>query len=86
MLMSSRIGVIFVISVATGEILDYCVKSLLCHACKAHCKDDRNSDEHKKWKEEHQPKYVKSIIMDRQKIWKQQLQLKSSPQAFHQES
>ena len=53
---SSKIGVIFVISVATGEILDYCVKSLFCHACKAHCNDDRNSDEHKKWKEEHQPK------------------------------
>ena len=33
---SSQIGVIFVISVDTGEILDYCVKSLFCHACKVH--------------------------------------------------
>ena len=53
---SSKIGVIFVISVDTGEILDYCVKSLFCHVCKAHCTDDQDSDEHNKWKEEHQPK------------------------------
>ena len=53
---SSKIGVIFVISVDTGEILDYCVKSLFCHVCKAHSMDDKDSDEYKKWKEEHQPK------------------------------
>ena len=33
---SSRIGVTFVISVDTGEVLDYYVKSLFCHECKAH--------------------------------------------------
>ena len=32
---SSKIGVVFVISVETGEILDYEVKSLFCHGCKA---------------------------------------------------
>ena len=53
---SLKIGVIFVISVDTGEILDYCVKSLFCHVCKAHCTDNQDSDKHKKWKEEHQPK------------------------------
>ena len=33
---SSKIGVVFVISVLNGEILDYEVKSLFCHECKAH--------------------------------------------------
>ena len=41
---SSKIEVIFVISVDTGEILDYVVKSLFCHECKAHNDDDKDSD------------------------------------------
>ena len=28
---SSKIGVVFVISVRTGEVLDYIVKTLVCH-------------------------------------------------------
>ena len=43
---SSKIGGIFVISVDTREILDYCVKSLFYHVCKAHCNDNENSEEH----------------------------------------
>ena len=29
----SKKGIVFVISVRTGEILDYIVKSLICHIC-----------------------------------------------------
>ena len=50
---SSKIGVIFVISVDTGEILDHEFKSLFCHECKAHNNDDKESDKHKKWKDAH---------------------------------
>jgi hypothetical protein len=42
-----------VISVDTGEILDYEVKSLFCHECKAHNNDDKESDKYKQWKDAH---------------------------------
>ena len=32
---TSKIGVIFIISVLTGEVLDFLVKSLVCHECVA---------------------------------------------------
>ena len=51
---SSKIGVIFVISVDTGEILDYEVKSLFCHECKAHSKMEKESEDHKQWKDNHE--------------------------------
>ena len=51
---SSKIGVVFVISVDAGEILDYEVKSLFCHGCKAHAKDE-GTDKHKEWLKEHEP-------------------------------
>ena len=51
---SSKIGVIFVISVDTGEILDYVVKSLFCHECKAHNDNDKDSDKYKEWKQAHE--------------------------------
>ena len=46
---SSKIGVVFIISVATGEILDYEVKSLVCHECRArnHMDKDSESQSHK---------------------------------------
>lgn len=50
---SSKIGVVFIISVKTGEVLDYEVKSLVCHECSAHESMDHNSDEYKSWKESH---------------------------------
>lgn len=50
---SSKIGVIFVISVDTGEILDYCVKSLFCHECKVHSNMNAESEEYRSWKETH---------------------------------
>lgn len=44
---SSKIGVVFVISVNTGEILDYSVKSFVCHECKARNCLDKETDEYK---------------------------------------
>ena len=52
---SSKIGVVFVISIDTGEILDYSVKSLVCHECKAHNDMNKESDEYKTWKQSHAP-------------------------------
>ena len=53
---SSKMGVIFVISVDTGEILDYAVKSLFCHECKAHNTEDQESEKYQDWKKAHEPK------------------------------
>ena len=53
---SSKIGVVFVISVETGEILDYEVKSLFCHGCKAHSSWNQESKEYKEWKKAHEEK------------------------------
>lgn len=50
---SSKLGVVFVISVDTGEILDYEVKSLFCHECKEHTSWDVESEKYKQWKESH---------------------------------
>ena len=50
---SSKIGVVFVISVNTGEILDYSVKSFVCHECKARNCLDKETDEYKIWKDAH---------------------------------
>ena len=33
---SSKMGVVFVISIDTGEVLDYDVHSLFCHECTSH--------------------------------------------------
>ena len=48
------IAVIFAISVDTGEILDYEVKSLFCHECKAHSKMNKESEEYKQWQNTHE--------------------------------
>ena len=51
---TSKIGVVFVLSVVTGEILDYQVKSLVCHMCsKALCKVKDNEKDLLKWREKH---------------------------------
>ena len=52
---SSKIGVTFVISVGTGEVLDYSVKSLVCHQCKARDAMNKKSAEYQQWRESHQP-------------------------------
>ena len=43
------------ISVDTGEILDYSVKTLFCHECKAHDAFDKESAEYEEWKKGHEP-------------------------------
>ena len=50
---SSKIGVIFAVSVRTGEILDYEVKSLLCKECAARDNSDKHSPDYLTWKEKH---------------------------------
>ena len=50
---SFKIGVVFVISVDTGEILDYSTKSLICHKRKARIAMNKESDEYKTWKDAH---------------------------------
>lgn len=51
---ASKIGVVFVISVRTGEVLDYVVKSLMCHTCMKHKQEDKNTNEYKEWFKKHQ--------------------------------
>ena len=52
----SKIGVVFVISVITGEVLDYVVKSLVRHECIYHQNDNKESDQYKLWVLSHQEK------------------------------
>ncbi|CAB3995288.1 Hypothetical predicted protein [Paramuricea clavata] len=53
---SSKIGVIFLISVATGEILNYEEKSLFCHECKAHNNQYHEGKEFQERKKAREPK------------------------------
>ena len=46
---SSKIGVVFAVSVRTGEVLDYEVKSLICKECSLH----KQSPDYLAWKESH---------------------------------
>ena len=50
---SFKIGVVFVISVDTGEILDYSTKSLICHEHKDRNAMNKESDEYETWKDAH---------------------------------
>ena len=52
---SSKNGIVFAISVRTGEVLDFEVLSLVCHQCQASEKLDHNSDQYIHWRENHQP-------------------------------
>ena len=52
---SSKIGTVFMISVQTGEVLDYTVKSLVCHTYMKRQQDDKTSkDDINRW-ELHKP-------------------------------
>ena len=44
---NSLLGIVFAISIDTGEVLDYVVKSLFCHTCK------NKKDPSAEWKNEH---------------------------------
>ena len=50
---SSKNGVVFVVSVHTGEILDYAVKTLNCPECTAHEKWNITTSEYTNWKQNH---------------------------------
>ena len=47
---SSKIGVVFAVSVRTGEILDYEVRSLICKECSSHEHCDKQSPDYLAWK------------------------------------
>ena len=49
----SKIGVVFVMAIRTGEVLDYVVKSLSCHECRCHERDNKSTAEYKLWHENH---------------------------------
>ena len=51
---TSKIGVVFLLSVLTGEVLDFEVMSLYCHACVAHSKLDKQSEVYINWMNRHQ--------------------------------
>ena len=42
------------LSVETGEVLDYVVKSITCQECTVHSKDDKNSKKYEAWKKQHE--------------------------------
>ena len=46
---SSFLGVVCIISVDTGEVLDFKVKCKDCFECRVHGKWDKNSDKYKSW-------------------------------------
>ena len=50
---SSRIGVVFILLVDTGEVQDYVIKSLVCHECSAHSRWDKESEKYKNWYDKH---------------------------------
>ena len=50
---TSKIGVVFLLSVKTGEVLDYEVLSRVCHECIYHNKRDKESTVNKEWAQNH---------------------------------
>ena len=68
----SKIGVVFVISIRTGEVIDCIVKSLFCHTCS---KKDKSTSEYGQWYEKHKQR-VKLIILVVQIVWKKLVLLK----------
>ncbi len=51
---TSKISVVFLLSVRTDDVLDYEVMSLYCHGCTSHQKIGTNSEAYQIWKAEHQ--------------------------------
>ena len=50
---NSLLGVVFILSVDTGEVLDYEVKSKYCFECKARAQWDKSSERYRTWYEQH---------------------------------
>ena len=51
---SSLLGVIYLISMETGEVLDYVVKSKICFECKARSNWEKISERYKNWYRKHE--------------------------------
>ena len=51
---SSKHGVVYLLSVDTGEVLDYCIKTLFCQ-CVNHQNDVKKSSKYKDWYDGHKP-------------------------------
>ena len=51
---NSKMGVVFVLSVRTGQVLDYEVKSLFCYECAHHRDDDPTTEKFMQWKIAHE--------------------------------
>ena len=49
---SLLLGVLFVLAIETGEILDYEVRSKVCFECKSR-EYDKDSEHYKRWREDH---------------------------------
>ena len=75
-------GVVFVISVETGEVLDWSVKTLYCHQCQIHQNHDKKSEKYRTWYQEHSPnctinfegasgRSIEKLIYDLCWIWRQ---------------
>ena len=50
---TSKFGVTLIVSVDTGEILDFEVLSLHCHECSKHQLDDKSTQKYTLWKDKH---------------------------------
>ena len=46
---NSLLGVVFIISVDTGEVLDYEIKCKHCFECRSRSKWDKNSEKYQTW-------------------------------------
>ena len=70
---SSLIGVIYLISMETGEVLDYAVKSKICSDCKARNNWEKTSERYKNWYIKHEKECSINHI-ESSGEWKRQLQ------------
>jgi len=50
---TSRIGVVFVMAIRPGKVLDCVIKSLRCHECRCYEKDNKSSPEYQRWYQNH---------------------------------
>ena len=53
---SSLLGVVFILAIETGEVLDFEVRSTICFECRSREKWNRDSQKYKDWLEVHRDK------------------------------
>ena len=68
---SSLHGVVFVMAVETGEVLDYEVKSKVCFECKAKTRWDKESERFKNWFKAHKDKCLVNHKMSSESMEKE---------------